>query len=62
MAPGGRALGLPLGRLHGKQLLASCMKAALLAAIRERQVRGVTHPPSIEKKKNNIIRIKDKNG
>ena len=32
MAPGGRAPGLPCGRLHEKQLLAGCMKAALLAA------------------------------
>ena len=32
MALGGRAPGLPRGRLHEEQLLAGCMKAALLAA------------------------------
>ena len=35
VALGGRELGLPRGTLHEKQLLAGCMKATLLAAIRE---------------------------
>ena len=49
MALGGRAPGLPRGRLHGKQLLVGCMKAALLAAIRERQVGGGgNYPPPIK--------------
>ena len=48
MEPSGRAPSLPRGRLHEKQLLASCMKVALLAA--KRGGGGVTHPPSIQTK------------
>ena len=40
MAPSDRALGLPCGRLHGKQLLAGYMKVALLATGGEGQVGG----------------------
>ena len=47
MESSGKAPGLPRGRLHGKRLLDGCMKAALLAARRGRQVvvgGRVTHP------------------
>ena len=38
VTPSDRTPSLARGRLHGKQLLAGCMKVASLAAIRERQV------------------------
>ena len=56
MAPGGKALGLPRGRLHGKQLLAGWMKVALLAVRRGRRVGGCDSPPTDSNKQ--VIKIR----